>query len=186
MLRQHVERAAPVHHRILRVGLGRFQRRAALQHLEAVGRHQDRFRRLIEPMVGAANTLDQAAGALGSANVNHQVHITPVDAEIERGRRHHGLELAGRHSCFHFATLTGRQRAVVEGDRQAVLVDAPQLLEQQLGLHARVDEQQRQAMRLDGGVNLGDRMARRMARPRQAGFRIQNLDVRLGARLRLD
>ena len=38
------------------------------------------------------------------------------------------------------AALRDVERAVVQRDRQAVVVDAPQLLEQHLGLAARVDE----------------------------------------------
>ena len=69
----------------------------------------------------------------------------------------------------------------MQRDRQAVVVDAPQLLEQQLGLAARVDEQQRRPVRLDRLVDLGDGVARRVAGPGHALARIEDGDVRLGA-----
>jgi hypothetical protein len=54
----------------------------------------------------------------------------------------------------------------MQRDRQAVVVDPPQLLEQQFRLAARVDEHQRHAvMLLDGLVDLRNRVARRMAAP---------------------
>ena len=91
------------------------------------------------------------------------------------------LQRAGRHRRLDLAALRGIERAVVQRDRQAVVVDAPQLLEQQLGLHARVDEHQRQAVRLDRRVDLGDRVARGVAGPRQRLVGLENVDLGLGA-----
>ncbi len=73
------------------------------------------------------------------------------------------------------------ERAVVQGDRQAQIVDAPQILEQQLGLHARVDEQQAQPVRLDRRVDLADGIARRVADRRHRLVELENVDLRLGA-----
>ena len=69
----------------------------------------------------------------------------------------------------------------MQGDREAEIVDAPQILEQQLGLHARVDEQQAQAVRLDRRVDLADGVARRVADRRHRLVELENVDLRLGA-----
>ena len=50
---------------------------------------------------------------------------------------------------------SARQRAVVQGDRQVVVVQPPQLLEGELGLEAGVDEDQRGPGALDGLIDLG-------------------------------
>ena len=62
------------------------QRGAAFQHLEAVGRHQQRAARLVEPVVGAADALDQAAGALGRADLDDQIDRRPSRCR-DRARR---------------------------------------------------------------------------------------------------
>ena len=76
---------------------------------------------------------------------------------------------------------SGVERAVMQRDRQPELVDAPQLLEQQLGLHARVDEQQAQPVRLDRRVDLADGIARRVADRRHRLVELENVDLRLGS-----
>ena len=69
-------------------------RRLAFQHLEAVGRHQDGAARLVHPVVGAADALQQPRDALRRADLDHLIDPAPVDAEIERRGRHHGAQLA--------------------------------------------------------------------------------------------
>ena len=59
MLRQHVERAGAQGRRVLRIFSDRVDRSAALQHLEAIGRHQHRFGRLVEPVIGPTDPLHQ-------------------------------------------------------------------------------------------------------------------------------
>jgi hypothetical protein len=47
----------------------------------------------------------------------------------------------------------------MERDRQVGVVLAPQLVEQHLGLRARIDEDEREAVRLDRRVDFGERIA---------------------------
>ena len=64
----------------------------------------------------------------------------------------------------------------MQRDRERIVVDAPQLLEEQLRLPARVDEEQRRLVRLDRLVDLGQRIERRVPLPRHArssGSRIE-------------
>ncbi len=74
----------------------------------------------------------------------------------------------------------------MQRDRQLEIVDAPQLLEQQLRLHARVDEHQAQAVALDGVVDLVDGVERGVAGPRHRLVHLQDRDRRLGAALDAD
>ena len=84
VLRQHVERAGPRRRRVLRIVDDGADRGAAFQHLEAIGRHQNAARRLVQAVVGAADALQQARGALRRADIDDEVDVAPVDAEIER------------------------------------------------------------------------------------------------------
>ncbi len=143
MLRQHVERAVEQRRRVLRAEIVGLERGAAFQHLEAVGRHQDGAARLVHAVVGAADALRQPAGALRRADMDDQVDVAPVDAEVERRGRDDGAQAVGLHRLLDAAPLADVERAVMQRDRQVVLVDPPELLEQHLGLAARVDEQQR-------------------------------------------
>ncbi len=68
----------------------RFERCAAFQHLEAIGRNEQRTARLIQAMVGPADALDQSAGALGRADLNHQIDRGPIDAQVQRRRGNNG------------------------------------------------------------------------------------------------
>ena len=180
MLGQHVERARPRGRRVLRALFRRFEGCLAFHHLEAVGRHQQRLARLVQPVVGAADALRQPACALRRADIDDEIDLAPVDAEIERRGADHGAELALNHRRLDFPPLRHVERAVMQGDRQIGVVVAPQLVEQHLGLRARIDEDQRQAMRLDRRVDLGQRIARRVPGPRQLGIGAQDGDI--GAR----
>jgi hypothetical protein len=115
----------------------------ALQHLEAVGRHQQGPRRLVQPVVGAADPLHHPRGPLRRGQLDDQVDVAPVDAQVQRRGADHGAQLAAGHRRLDLAPLLGRQAAVVQGDRQAVVVQPPQLLEGELRLEAGVDEDQR-------------------------------------------
>jgi hypothetical protein len=85
VLGQHVEAGRPRRIAVELARLDGLERRQRFQHLEAVGRRDHGAAGLVEPMVGAADPLHQAAHALGRAHLDHQVDVAPVDAEIERG-----------------------------------------------------------------------------------------------------
>ncbi len=67
---------------------------------------------------------------------------------------------------------------MVQRDGKAVVVDAPQLLEQHLGLTAGIDEHQRGAMAPDEIVHLAERVARGVPGPRQPLGGIEHRDDR--------
>ena len=176
MLRQHVERAQAQRRGILRVLVDRVDGDAAFQHLETVGRHQHRTRGFVEAVIGAADPLHQPRRPLRRADIDDEVDITPVDPEIERRRTDHAAQAALRHRLLDLAALRDIERAVMQCDGEAVVVDAPQILEQHLGLAAGVDEHQRGPIAPDEIVDLAERVARRMPRPWQPLARIEHFD----------
>ena len=115
----------------------------AFQHLEAIGRHQHRARGFVDAVIGAADPLHQPRGALGRADIDDEIDVAPVDAEIERRGADHAAQFARRHRVLDLAALGDVERAVMQRDREAVVVHAPEILEQHLGLAAGVDEHQR-------------------------------------------
>ena len=119
MLREHVEAARAFGGRVLRALARRLDRGRAFEHFEAVRRHEDRARGFVEPMVGAADALHQPARSLRRADIDDEIDITPVDAEIERRGADDGLEAAFRHRLLDAAALAGVERAVMQRDRQA-------------------------------------------------------------------
>ena len=186
VLGQHVERAWLRRRRVLRALRRRLERGLALHDLEAVGRHEQRLARLIEPVIGAADALAKPACAFRRADIDDEIDVAPVDAEIERRGADHGAELARHHGRLDFAPLADIEGAVMQRDGEIVVVVTPQLVEQHLGLRARVDEHQSHVVRLDRRVHLGQRVARRMSRPGKVGVRLEDGDVCLDAAFRGD
>ena len=177
VLRQHVECADARRRRVLRVLGDGAERGGAFQHLETVRRNKHAFRRLVHAVIGATDALQKARSAFRRTDIDHQVDVAPVDAEIERGRGNHGLQAALGHCGFDLAALGDVERAVMQRNCEAVVVDAPQLLKDALGLAAGVDEDERRLVALDQLVDLAERMMRGMSRPRQALGRIEHADV---------
>uniref|UniRef100_A0A0N4ZZC8 LigA n=1 Tax=Parastrongyloides trichosuri TaxID=131310 RepID=A0A0N4ZZC8_PARTI len=156
------------------------------QHLEAAGGDHQGARGLVQPVVGAADALDQTAGPLGRGQLDHQIDVAPVDAQVQRRGADHGLQVAARHRRLDLAPLLGGQRAVVQGDGQVVLIDRPQRLEHELGLPAGVDEDQAEPCLPDGVVNLGDGVDAGVARPGHAAFADQHIHHRRRAGIAQD
>ena len=176
MLRQHVERAGAQRRRVLRVLRHRVDGGTAFQHLEAVGRHQHGLRGLVQPVVRSPDPLQQPRGAFRRADIDDQIDVAPVDAEIERRGTHHRAQFAGHHGVLDLAALRDVERAVMQRDGEIVVVGAPQFLEQEFGLAAGVDEHQRGLVRLDQFVDFAERVARRMAGPGQVFFGVEHGD----------
>ncbi len=174
MLAQHVEPAGARDRRILRALARGGDGGDAFQHLESVGRHEQGARRFVQPVIGAADALHQPARALRRADVDDEIDIAPVDAEIERRGADDRAQAALGHGGFHLAPLARVERAVMQRDRQRVLVDAPQFLEDEFGLRARVDEDERHLRAFDRRIDFSQRMARAVAGPRQALLRVEN------------
>ena len=94
MLGKHVERAGAEGLGIELAVVDRVERGAGLEIFEAVAGHDDALARLVEPVVGAADPLQQPRAALGRAHLHDQVDVAPVDAEVEAGGGDQPAQLA--------------------------------------------------------------------------------------------
>ena len=83
VLAEDVERPRSARLAVEVVRAHRVERGAALQHLEAVRRHEHGARGGVVAVVGAADALDEALDVLRRADLHDQVDVAPVDAEIE-------------------------------------------------------------------------------------------------------
>ena len=113
----------------------------------------------IHSSINAANALHDARGALRRADIDDEIDVAPVDAEIERRGADDAAQLTRGHRILDLAALRDVERAVMQGDGEVVVVHAPQLLKQKLGLAADVDEHQRGLVALDQIVDLSQRVA---------------------------
>ena len=118
VLGEHVERAWPRRRGVLRALFRRLERRLALDHLEAVRRHEQRLARLVEPVIGAADALGKPARTFRRADIDDEIDVAPVDAEIEGRGAHHGAELARHHRRLDLPPLR-RHRASRDAARWA-------------------------------------------------------------------
>ena len=132
-------------------------------------------------MVGAADPLDQAFDVLGRADLNDQIDIAPVDPQIEAAGTHDRPQLTVHHRLFDPLSLLSGQAAVVDADRQAVLVREPKVVKENLGLRTGVVKDQRGFVLLDLFEHRGDRVAPAAAGPRGRLGGFQHPDVRIGA-----
>ena len=89
--------------------------------------------------------------------------------------------LSRGHRRLDLAPRLDRQAAVVDSDRQPLIVLVPQLLEDQLGEAARVGEDERRLVLLDEPHDVGDRVISRVAAPRDLVLGNQDREVGLGA-----
>ena len=131
-----------------------------------------RWIRRVAPL-GAPTLMTRSMSPQSTPRSSEEVHTTAR----RRPLRHRGLDLAA---------LRHVERAVMQRDREVVVVHAPQLVEDHLGLAARVDEHERGAVLADQAVDVGEGVARRMAGPGQVLARLQHGHVRRGAGLRDD
>ncbi|MNX96237.1 hypothetical protein D3C86_1285470 [compost metagenome] len=134
-------------------------------------------------MIGAADALGQAACALRRADMHNEIDIAPVYAEIERRGGDDGAQPVFGHGGLHPATLSSIQRTVMQGNRQIVVIDGPEFLEDQLRLRAGIDEDQRRLVVLQRRVQILHGVTRRMAGPWDALFRVQDGNIRFCAAL---
>ena len=88
------------------------------------------------------------------------------------------------HRLLDLAPLRHVERTVMQRDREIVVVDAPQFLEQVFRLAAGVDEHQRGLVALDQRVDFIERVARRMAGPGQMLVGVEHGHLRRAPRLR--
>jgi hypothetical protein len=134
-------------------------------------------RRLVHAVVGAADALGRRLAPFGAptwmtrSTSPQSMPRSSVEVRPRRAacRRHRRLDLAA---------LLDVERAVMQRDGQAVVVDGPEFLEQHLGLAARVDEEQRRPC-AGSPRRPRDGVAGRMPGPRHMRSRLEDGDMRL-------
>ena len=154
VLRHHIERAGAWRLAVELAVLDGGECRLAFQRLEAVRGHEKRAAGNVQAVVRAANPLQQPAHALRRRHLDHQIHITPIDAQLQRRRGNHAADLPRRHHGLGAPPEFAVERAMIECDRQVILIRVPEHLQHQLGLRARVHED-------DGGAGVADRLVNR-------------------------
>ena len=71
--------------------------------LEAVGGHDQRLGGGVVAVVRPSDPLHQALDVLGGADLDHEVHIPPVDPEVERAGADDCLETTSTIACSTFS-----------------------------------------------------------------------------------
>ena len=135
-------------------------------------------------MIGTSDALQETRGAFWRANIDDEIDVAPVDPEIQGGGGNDGAQTTRRHGRFDLTTLRHIEGAVMQRDREPIVVDAPQFLEDPFGLAARIDENERSVVPFDQFVDLVDRMLRGMTGPGQMLSRIEHADLWCRASLR--
>ncbi len=153
---------------------------------EAVAGNEDRLARFIEPVIGAADALQEPRRALGRAHLDHAVDVAPVDAEIEAGGRDEPAQAPVGHRSLDLAPRLAAEAAMVDADGEIVVILRPQLLESELGEAARIAEDERHAVGPDDLDHLPGGIDAAMPRPGHAALGRENREVRRRARLAFD
>jgi hypothetical protein len=110
VLAKHVERALPGVRRVLGRLVHRVEGGGAFEDLEAVRGDEVGLGGLVHAVIRAADALHDPARPFRRADVHHEVHVAPVDAEVEGRGADHGLELAFDHGGFHAPALAPTSR----------------------------------------------------------------------------
>jgi hypothetical protein len=84
VLTEDIERTAACERRVLLAGIGCIDGSMAFEHFKTVRRNEDGTRRLVEPVIGPADSLHQPARALRRAEIDNEIDVAPIDAKIER------------------------------------------------------------------------------------------------------
>ena len=155
MLDQHVLRA---HDRRARLDAPRGRgaaRGGGLDELERLHRHDGDARDLAGPVAAAARALQQAADALGAADLQHLVDRREVDAEVEARRADHRAQAAVAQARLDPVAHVALERTVVQRDRAGpVGTRFEQRLVPDFGLRTDVGEHQRGSRALDRADDL--------------------------------
>ena len=76
-------------------------------------------------MIGAPDALSQTAGSFGCTDMDYQINAAPVNAQIEGGCAHYGAQGPRCHGRFDLAPSLARQRSVMQGYFQIIMIDRP-------------------------------------------------------------
>ncbi len=145
LLGEDVERPRGVRRLVENSGADAANDRGALRELVEREGEDTPLRRLAQRMAGAADALEECRDRARGPDLDDEIHVADVDAELERGRGDEGAELSGLEALFGVEPPRPGQAAVVARDR--VLADqARELGGDALGHLAGVDEDERRAV----------------------------------------
>ena len=91
------------------------EQRRAVDQLIAAARENAALGHATHRMVGAAHALQEHRDAARRAELADQLHVTDVDAQLQRSRRHHDLEFAGLEALFRVEARFLGEAAVMRG-----------------------------------------------------------------------
>jgi hypothetical protein len=137
----------------------------AFNDLEPVGRDQKGLGRGIIAVVCAPDPLDKTFHVLWRADLDNQINVTPVDAQIKAACADDCPQIAAYHCCLYPFTLGAIKGTVMDTDGQAVVICQPQVVKENLGLCAGVMKDQRRGVLTDLIKNGGDRIGRTASSP---------------------
>ena len=177
VLAQHVARAGATGVAVKVVGADSLQCGLAFDDFKAVGGDQQSLGGGVVAVVGATDALNKAFDVLGGADLNDQIDIAPVDAEVEASGADHGPQRARDHGLFDPFALLAAERAVVDADGQGVVIGEPQVVEEDLGLGAGVVEDEGDAVLADLLKDRRDGVFAAAAGPGGRGVGDQHSDV---------
>ena len=124
------------------------EERGALDELVERQREEAALRGLPQHVARAADALEERRDRARGADLDRQIDVADVDAELERRRRDERPELAGLQPLLGVEAARPREAAVVARDR--VLAEQPRELRRDpLGHLARVDEDERRPVLAD-------------------------------------
>ena len=132
-------------------------------------------------MIGAADALDEAFDVLRRTDLDHKVHVAPVDAKIEGAGADDGPQGACGHRLFHPFALFAGEAAVVDADGEVLAILQPEVVEEKLGLGAGVVEDQGGLVAGHFVQDRGDGVAAAAAAPGRGVVGFQHRDVGVGA-----
>ena len=181
VLAQHVTRAGAAGFSIQIMVTHGLQGGLTFDHLKPICGHNQGLGRGVVAVVGAADALNKAFDVFRRTNLNDQIDIAPVDAQIKAAGADNGAQLACDHGGLDTFTLFAGKAAVVDADGQIIGVGQPEVMEKQLGLSAGVVKDERGAVGFDKVKHGGDGIAATTTGPGGRGIGQQHLDIRVGA-----
>ena len=159
------------------------QGRLTLHHFEAICRHQKRLGGGVVIVIGPPDALHQTFDVFGRANLNDEIHIPPIDAQIERTGADNGAQFAALHGTLHTFPLDPIERAMMDPDWQGVFVGKPQIVKENLCLGAGVVKNEGRLMRTDLVEDIWNGIDRAPARPWRWIRGLEHRNIRGRARI---
>ena len=146
MLAKHVERRLTQLERVELTATHAVDERGTFDELVSGQREEAALGHPIQPVPGAADTLQKCRDAVRRTELAHEIDVADVDSELERGRCHQRLELTGLEALFGPQTMLFREAAVM-GGHEFLTDTVGEMTRRSLRKPPRIDENQRRLVR---------------------------------------